>query len=287
MQNSENNTNQEKSPKDQPIIVKTTWAKAISRIGVTAIVVLGLIFVFVYFLKFTGKAFKATDKAISNRMNELTNIASAFKTGSVVTEFTSYATKIRASNNLQVAQLETVESFSKSETTKHAWDLIEFSAEVEIRAPVEYTFYLDLLEQKSWIFELQNEQAILNQKEETIFETPEIVVRTPKIQWNTPAINVSEMKYWENKSIGIDEDKMRLELQKEITAICNERAKEKIPLVREIARAETKKFLENWIVNVMFKDYLVKPRIESLYFADEWEVMNQDSSSNAEKEKPI
>ncbi len=236
MENSEE-TNPEQPPKNQPIVVKTTWAKAISRIGVTAIIVPGLVFIIIYFLNFTGKAFKATDKAISDRMDEISNIASAFKTGSVITEFTSYATKIRANNYLQVAQLETVESFSKSETTKHAWDLIKFSAEVEIRAPVEYTFYLDLLEKEAWKFELQNEEAILKNQEENLFRVPEIVVRAPGIQWNKPAIDISEMKVWENKSIGIDEDKMRNELQKEITAICNERAKEKVNLVREIARA--------------------------------------------------
>ena len=176
MENSENSS-QEQSPGDQPIIVKTTWAKAISRIGVTAIIVLGLVFTIIYFMKFTGKAFKATDQAISNRMNELTNIASAFKKGTVITEFTSYATKVRAHNSLQVAQLETVESFSKSESSKHMWDLIEFNAEVEIRAPVEYTFYLDLQEKEAWKFELQNEETLLKKQEENLFDVPEIVVR--------------------------------------------------------------------------------------------------------------
>ena len=46
-------------------------------------------------------------------------------------------------------------------------------------------------------------------------------------------------------------------------------AHSKLPLVRELARRETRRFVENWFVAVRFHDAAVKPHVSDVYFADE------------------
>src|SRR5512135_1798602 len=55
----------------------------------------------------------------------LQEIAAAFKTGKITTEFRDYVTEIRGVNRLQVAQLQSVDSFSRTDSTAILWDALQ------------------------------------------------------------------------------------------------------------------------------------------------------------------
>lgn len=246
----ENNQNQISS--DPPIIIKRSWAKTVSIIGVTAIIVFAMVYVFTYLMDMPGKA---VDKVGET----LTDIAFAFKTGTVITEFRSYATEVSSSNYLQVALLKTNETFSKTDSRRLAWQILALpDVEIEIIAPVEYTFYLDLNEK--WNLTLQDRGAGII----------EVIVHAPKIKYNTPSVNISEWTVNVKKgSIFRDEEKVKEKLRREIMLICKIRAKKKIDLIRAIARDEVEKFTQNWFINVRFKDNKIQPYIKAVHFADE------------------
>lgn len=249
-------TESNKDNREQNTAAQSNWANSLSRVAITLIIVSGIVFTMTYFFDVPKELVKTADNLFSNRVDELKDIASAFKRGTVITEFRSYTTKVTSSNNLQVASLETIETFTKSDARDYWPDV-----EVEIRAPVEYVFYLDLMGE--WEFIVQNQDSAAGQ-------APEIIVRAPEIRWNKPSVDISEMDYRVVKrGLFRNTNAIMAQLQKEISAICQQRASEKIDLIRAIARENTRAFIQDWFVNVMFKDAKVKPHIKALYFADE------------------
>ncbi len=226
----------------QPIIVKTTWAKAFSRIGVTAILVFGAIY--------------GMKVAIKTPAEAIQEIAKGFISGEVKTEFVDYVTRVRGVNQLQIAQLNSVDTFHKTDSKSVLWESIGLpDVKVEIEAPVEYTFYLDL--KKQWDFAWQDDEQ-------------GIIVIAPQIEYNTPAIDVSQMKVRITEgSVWRDEEDVRAKLTQELTTLSKRMASEKISLIREIARNETRQFIINWFIKVRFKDSDIKPHIQMVYFVDE------------------
>lgn len=186
----------------------------------------------------------------------LTRIASAFKTGKVTIEFHDYVTKVSGVNYLQIANLKSVDTFTRTDSTAIFWDLIGLpDITVEIQTPVEYTFYLDLNDK--WEF-------IWDQQRQSIF------VIAPTIKCNTPAVDIANLKIIvKDGSIFRNTDDAIERLKKEMPGLARSIASEKIPLVRETARRETRTFVENWVVNIMFKDFEFKPHVQEVYFQDE------------------
>lgn len=255
-----------------PIIVKMTWAKAISRIGVAAVIIFGLVYLMVHLFDVPKELFKTTDQIVKNRMEEFSNIVTALNSGIVITELRSYTTKVTSSNYLQITQLQTVETFTKRDSLQYWPDV-----EVETRAPVEYTFYLDL--QDEWHFTL-----VENPNDSGYVQIPEIIIRAPDIKWNKPSVDISKMtERILRGSILRDEEAVKRKLRAEISKICYERAAEKIDLIRAIARENTKQYIESWLINVMFRDYEVKPRIRSLQFGDEWRKVDKQDPDTLSK----
>lgn len=186
----------------------------------------------------------------------LTKIASAFKTGTVTIEFHDYVTKVSGVNYLQIANLKSVDTFTRTDSTAIFWNLIGLpDVTVEIQAPVEYTFYLDLNDK--WDF-------IWNPELQSIF------IVAPSIKCNTPAVDIANLKMMvKDGSIFRDANIAMEKLKKEMPGLARTVASEKIPLIRELARRETRIFAENWIVKIMFKDSAIKPHVQEVYFADE------------------
>lgn len=136
---------------------------------------------------------------------------------------------------------------------------------VEIQAPVEYTFYLDLKDK--WEFRWQNEEQ-------------SIIVIAPSIQSNTPAIDISKMQISkEEGSVLRNEEEVKEKLKQQISKISKTIAQNKIPLIRELARNETRQFVESWFMKVYFKDADIKPHVQSVYFADEKGLFEQKETS--------
>ncbi|NUN10804.1 MAG: DUF4230 domain-containing protein [Ignavibacteriaceae bacterium] len=231
------------SPSDQhgkPI--SAAWIKAFSQIVVTVIIVGGVIYAMRYLVESPGKA--------------LEKIAESFESGKVVTEFRDYVTSVKGVNYLQVATINTTDIFSRRDSKTIMWNLIGLpDVNIEIQAPVEYTYYLDL--KGEWEFQWNEEEQ-------------GITVIAPVLQANTPAIDISKMKIIkEEGSLLRNEAAVRQKLMEQIMDITRKAANDKIPLIRELARNETRQFIETWFIKVQFRDARLKPHVKNVYFADE------------------
>jgi len=225
-----------------PATASVPWAKTALWVGIVFILVAGGVSV----LK---SCVDAPGKAIDKAGAALEKVLAAFNRGSVTTSFISYATTLSNSLHLQFATLNQMEIFTRKEETSTGFGYIPLpDVVVEARAPVEYTYYLDLNEK--WRFVLQDHT---------------VGVFPPAIKFNKPAVDASAITYEVKKGYFKTADAQE-KLKQSITSLVRGRAKENIPLVREVGRKQTADFVERWLIKSFAdgKDYHVK-----VYFPDE------------------
>ncbi|OGF64702.1 MAG: hypothetical protein A2Y62_14675 [Candidatus Fischerbacteria bacterium RBG_13_37_8] len=225
------------------------------RIIITVIIVAGVVAITIGLYtvyRFTELPVETIDKAGES----LAKIASTFKTGTVTTEFHDYVTNVRGVNYLQIANLKSVDTFTRTDSTAIFWDMIGLpDITVEIQAPIEYTYYLDLNDRWEFTWDQQLQS---------------IIVIAPPIKCNTPAVDIANLKMIVKDGSILRNKELALEkLKKEMPQMVRGVAAEKIPLIRETARREARIFIENWIVKIMFKEYEFKPHVREVYFRDE------------------
>jgi hypothetical protein len=103
---------------------------------------------------------------------------------------------------------------------------------VEARAPVSYTYFLDL--DKEWRFRLEGR---------------DVLVVVPPIEWNRPAVDVSSLRYEVREGSVLRDEQVVLDrLRTEMTPLLDRRAREHVPLVRETGRRRVEVFVETWLV---------------------------------------
>lgn len=198
-----------------------------------------------------GDALKLTGQAMTNVSKALLDVATAWNQRTITTSFTSYATQLNQQQFLQFATLKQTEVFTQSDQSTTAFGYIPLpEVVVEARAPIEYTYYLDL--NADWDFLVQDNI---------------IHVRAPRIRFNKPAIDVSAIAYQTRKGSILRSDAEAQEnLKKTLSLLAQLRAKENIPLVRETGRKQVAEFVEKWL-SKSFTDgsnFAVK-----VYFPDE------------------
>jgi hypothetical protein len=184
-------------------------------------------------------------------VKELRSIAEAFRQGTVTTSFTSYATEVSGNSFFQFATLKQVESFERRDTSTVLWGQLALpDVVIEARAPVEYTYYLDL--NKPWSLRLEN--GI-------------VWVTAPRIEWNTPAIDASALHFYVREgSIFRDQGLVQDRLQAGLSEMARAKARQNVPLVREVGRKKTEEFVENWLVRGFSDGSSYRARV---LFADE------------------
>ncbi len=236
--------------KEEPDIMKRFWSKIITKIAIGTAVIFGGIVISIYFIDRSAGA--------------LSDMAEKFQSGKITNEFRDYVTQIKGFQRLQVATLNTVDIFTKLDSRSVFWNMIDLpDVQVEIKMPVEYSYYLDLNDE--WRFDWNDKD-----KKVTVF--------APQIKSNTPAVDVSSMSITIQKGSFLrDEEEVKEKLISELSGRLAEIAEKKIPLIRETARNEIRQFISNWFIKNYFKDSEVNPVIESVVFSDE--------SSNSEKTK--
>ena len=179
----------------------------------------------------------------------LVDVAAAFRRGTITTSFVSYATSLTNQQYLQFATLKQMEMFTRSDAPSTGFGYIPLpEVVVEARAPVEYTYYLDL--NAEWKFVLQDHV---------------IHVQAPPIRFNKPAIDVSKLNY-EVKKGYLKTTEATERLKGSITSLVTLKAKDNIPLVKETGRKQVSEFVETWLARSFTdgKVYAVK-----VYFPDE------------------
>jgi hypothetical protein len=103
---------------------------------------------------------------------------------------------------------------------------------VEARAPVEYTYFLDL--DKEWQFHLEGK---------------DVHVLAPAVEYNRPSVDVSALRYQVREGSVLRDEQIALDrLRGELSSLAERRARQQIPLVRETGRRSVEAFVEKWLV---------------------------------------
>ena len=187
---------------------------------------------FLYVFNTLSRAPRAAVEGGKEMLRGLRDVAAAFHTGTVTTSFVSYATEATGVNRLQVAELSQLELFEQTDQASVLWGQLQLpDVVVRARAPVDYTYYLDL--ERRWDFALEGNR---------------IRVVAPEIEFNAPAVDVSRLEYEvAAHSLLRDEDEALERLRTGISAMSRQRAVDHIPLIRELARRETEEFVAGWL----------------------------------------
>ena len=205
------------------------WALALAPVAIVAI----LAGTAVYLLNTLRRLPADVAEGGRQALRGLRDVAAAFRTGTVTTSFRAYATEVTGTTRLQFAQLRQVEVFERRDAEAILWGSFALpDVVVEARAPIEYTYFLDL--EKEWRFRQEGR---------------EVLVVVPRIEFNTPAVDVSALQFEvREKSLFRDEDVALDRLRAELTALARRRAVEHIPFVRETGRRKVEAFVETWLV---------------------------------------
>ncbi len=190
-----------------------------------------------------GDMVDKTGKVIDKAGHALATVAAAFNRGTITTSFVSTATTLSNHQHLQFATLKQTEIFTHHEQKSTAFGYVPLpDVVVEARAPVEYTYYVDL--KGKWEMTL---------KDGTIH------VFAPPIRANKPAIDASAIAYEVRKGY-LKTDEATENLKRSITSLVTLRAKDNVPLVRETGRKEIAEFVETWLARSFTdgKNYHVK-----------------------------
>jgi hypothetical protein len=200
--------------------VKSRWPVVVAILGLAAI---GL----------AAFVFYQSKRLPLDLMEEGSSLARAFRSGTVTTRFISYATEVSGQNHLQFATLKEMEVFERTDSATVLWGQLKLpDVVVRARAPVEYTYYLDL-----------------NEPWELTLDDRLVTVRTPSIRFNSPAIDVSEIHYEvASGSMLRDEDVALQNLARGLSGLAKQRAQQNIALVREVGRKKTEEFIRNWLL---------------------------------------
>jgi hypothetical protein len=166
-------------------------------------------------------------------LRDLREVAAAFRTGTVTTSFHAHATEVAGTTRLQFAELRQEEVFERRDGEAILWGALALpDVVVEARAPVAYTYFLDLDEE--WRFRLEGR---------------DVLVTVPPVEWNRPAVDVSALRFSVREgSVLRDEEVVLDRLRAEMTPLLDRRARQHVGLVRETGRRKVEAFVETWLV---------------------------------------
>jgi hypothetical protein len=205
------------------------WAFAVAVIATVLIVTLGALYVVRSARSLPAEMAETGRKALS----ELKEVAAAFQTGSITTTFHGDATSVAGTTRLQFAELRQEEVFERRDAAAVLWGaLVLPDVVVEARAPVTYTYFLDL--DKEWRFRL---------------EPGVVYVTFPPVEWNRPAPDVSALRFTVREGSVLRDEQLVIDrLRSEVTPLLERRARDHVPLVRETGRRKVEAFVETWLV---------------------------------------
>jgi hypothetical protein len=223
------------------------WALAAAAVAIVAILTGGAL----YIVRSARSVPTEVIEGGRQALRDLREVAAAFRTGTVTTTFRGYATEVSGTTRLQFAELRQEEAFERRDSEAVLWGTLSLpDVVVEARAPVVYTYFLDL--DKEWRFRLEGR---------------EVFVVVPPVEWNRPAVDVSALRFEVREgSVLRDEQVAPDRLRSELTPLLDRRARQHVPLVREAGRRKVEAFVETWLVQGFAdgRDYRAR-----VVFADE------------------
>ena len=216
------------TPEPAPPRRSAAWPLAIALVTMTVIGAAVFLYVFATVSRAPGAAVESGRKIL----RDLGTVAEAFRSHTVTTTFLSYATEVTGVRRLQFAEVKQMEIFERTDQASIFWGQVDLpDLVVEARAPVTYTYYLDL--EEPWDFVLDGDR---------------VEVTAPRIRFNEPAVDASEIRYEvRSGSLLRDSEGALRRLQQGITWMAHRRAREQIPLVLETGRRQTEQFVATWL----------------------------------------
>jgi hypothetical protein len=217
-----------------PVAPRSGWPRVVFWLGLMALLVGAGLWVFHRVTSMPGAALDKGVSLVKELGNQAATVARAFQEQTVRQEFLSSAVTLTGTSRLQVATLEEHETFRRKESDSIAWGVIALpSIVVQADVPVEYGYFLDF--NGRWEFA----------------QTDGVVTAyAPSIQPNTPAADISKLTFYTLEGRVWQDDKaVRERLQGSLSAALRERAREHVPLVREIARRQVQTFVEKWLAD--------------------------------------
>jgi hypothetical protein len=160
------------------------------------------------------------------------HLANNLSNEALQTRFISYATTISTLRRLEIAQLKQVEVFERKSEASVLWDYLQLPP-VVVRAtvPVQYQYYVDLND--PWQFDRKDDN---------------LAVLAPQLKVSTPAADISALNFEVRQgSFFRNEREVAVGLQKEMTPLLEQRGLYNLHLVRETARQELAKIIQDWI----------------------------------------
>lgn len=223
------------------------WAVASAVVAAVAIVTGGAVYVF----RSARSLPLDVVESGRNALRELGEVAAAFRSGTVTTTFRGEAARLRGTTRLQFAELRQLEVFERRDAESLLWGTLALpDVVVEARAPITYTYFVDL--DKDWHFRLEGR---------------EVRVAAPPVEWNAPSVDVSALRYEVREgSVFRSEQVVEDRLRSELTALATMRARQHLPLVREAGRRKVETFVETWLVQRFSDGRGYRARVR---FADE------------------
>ena len=223
------------------------WAFAAAAVAIVAILAGGVLYVLRQARALPGDLIEGGRQAL----DALREVAAAFRTGTVTTTFRGYATEVSGTTRLQFAELKQEEAFERRDSEALLWGTLALpDVVVEARAPVTYTYFLDL--DKEWRFRLEDR---------------DVLVVVPPVEWNRPAVDVSALRFTVREGSVLRDEQVALDrLRSEMTPLLDRRARQHVPLVREAGRRKVEAFVETWLVQRFADGMDYRARV---VFADE------------------
>jgi hypothetical protein len=223
------------------------WAIASAAVATIAILTAGGLYVFHSARRLPTDVLEGGRQALQ----QLGEVAAAFRTGTVTTTFRGDAQRLRGTTRLQFAELRQLETFERRDAESVLWGTLALpDVVVEARAPITYSYYVDL--DKEWRFRLEGR---------------DVQVLAPRVEWTPPAVDVSALQYEVKAGSVLRDEQVVLDrLRAQLTSLAELRARQHVPLVREAARRRVEAFVETWLVQRFGdgRDYRARVR-----FADE------------------
>jgi hypothetical protein len=201
------------------------WALAFAAVAIVALLLAGGLYL-------VRSARSLPTELVESGRQALVDVAAAFRTGTVTTTFRSDAARLRGTTRLQFAELRQLETFERRDAESILWGTLALpDVVVEARAPVVYSYYVDL--EKEWRFHLEGR---------------DVLVTAPPIEWSPPAVDVSALRYEVREgSVLRDEQVVSDRLRAELSGILAVRARQHVPLVREAGRRKVEAFVDTWL----------------------------------------
>jgi hypothetical protein len=209
------------------------WAKSTMWMVIVLILAVNAAIVFRSCRDVPGDAIDKTGQVIGKAGDVLVDVASAFNRGKITTEFISYASSVNSTHRLQFATLKQTEIFTRKDEASTGFGYVPLpELIVEARAPVEFTYFLDL-----------------NARWQFILKDNVIYVLAPQIKFNQPAVDASAIRYEVRKNSVHRNTAAAMDgLKQSITQLSKLRALENVGLVRETGRRQTVEFVEKWLM---------------------------------------